>query len=153
MSTVAKNTVKKTSTKMKLNGVSYLHYSKCDPTNSFPKEYIVNSAGVQFFKMRDKIVADTDEVMVDQMIDLPNIDNIESIDFAELEVNEDGVLLESVITEKPKVTPSVKETIPATVDGEVKVGRMKQRFLNKITGAYVGYARMIQLKCQKRWID
>ena len=136
------NTVKKSTSKMKVNGVTYLHYSKCDSANSHSKDYVVNSAGVQYFKMKDKVVVNDEDVLVDEVFELPNVDNIESIDYDNL----DTPVQEEVKTPKAKVTVTVEEKTEV-------VGRMKQRFLNKITGAYVGYGRMIQLKCQKRWID
>jgi len=131
------STIKKSSTRIKLNGMTFLHYSKCDAFNSFPKEYVV-SGGVTYFRAKDKAEV-ADDVMVDQFIDLPDMQDVEELDVVSMEVSKEGKLTVAEPTSEAK--PSIIEHPSGK--------KMKRRFLNPTTGNYVSYVREVQLGINK----
>ena len=133
------NSIKKTPTRLKFNGMVFIHSSKADEANSFMKESAVIN-GIKYFRMKDANMPDTltqDEVeegFVATTITIPTAEEIEALEKKDLIVDEEGNLQAVKQEDKPKILehPSGK--------------RMKRRFLSPVTGNYISYIRWIQIK-------
>ena len=135
------STIKKTPTRLKFNGMTFIHNAKADTTNAFMKESAVIN-GIKYYRMKDgkeqlevKLSqADVEEGFVNQTITIPTEDEVAALEKKDLVVDEEGNLQAVKQEDKPKILehPSGK--------------KMKRRFLNPKTGNYVSYIRAIQLK-------
>ena len=131
-------TIKKTSTKLKFDGMTFLHYSKADDTKCHMKEYALIN-GVQYFRMKDgkeniQVELTEDDNLVDTYITLPTAEEIKALERKDLVVSESGEL--KAVENKPAI-----QWHPAH-PGK----KMKARYLNPKNGNYVSYVRAIQLK-------
>jgi hypothetical protein len=129
-------TIKKTATKVKFDGMTFLHQSKCDEFNHEPKESLVVN-GIRYFKVKRNVSVDDipDQLAVEQTIDLPTEDEIESIEVkGSLAVNEKGSI--ETVEEKPKI--KYDEAHPDK--------KTKAKYFYAKTGNYVSYVRAVQLK-------
>lgn len=130
------STIKKTATRVKFDGMTFLHYDKCQEGNHFPKEYLILN-GVRYYKVKntaeiESIPDESDEK--DFTIELPTAAEIKALETdKKLVVNEEGNL-----------TTENKETIQ--YDPKHPGKKTKARFLNPKNGNYVSYIRALQLK-------
>ena len=130
------STVKKTATKLKFDGMTFLHHSKADDTNCFLKES-ASVNGIKYFKMRDNVTVtvtedDQDAGLVDATFTLPTAEEIEAIEKKDLVVDEAGEL--KAVENKPAIIPHPSGK------------KMKAQYLNPKTGNYVSYVRWLQIK-------
>ena len=133
------NSIKKTPTRLKFSGMTFIHNSKADVTNAFLKESAVIN-GIKYFRMKDPNALDlvtekeVAEGFVATTITIPTAEEIAALEKKDLVVDEEGNLQAVKQEDKPKILehPSGK--------------KMKRRFLNPKTGNYVSYIRAIQLK-------
>lgn len=130
------STIKKTSSKLKFNGMTFLHWSKADSTNSFLKES-ASVNGIKYFKMRDGVTVELTEEdreagLVNSTFILPTKEEIEALEKKDLVVDEDGEL--KAVTNKPAIIPHPSGK------------KMKAQYLNPKTGNYVSYVRWLQIK-------
>lgn len=134
--------LKRTPTRMKFDGMTFIHYAKANEENCFDKEYIVAEGGIRYFRMREAAISLPDQLtedervngLFDQVLTIPTKAEVAALEKKDLVVAEDGGLQEVKAEEKPRIIehPSGK--------------KMKRRFLNPKTGNYVSYVRAIQLK-------
>ena len=133
------NSIKKTPTRLKFSGMTFIHNSKADTTNAFMKESAVIN-GIKYFRMKDANAPDVltqdeiEEGFVATTINIPTAEEIAALEKKDLVIDESGELKAVAKEDKPKILehPSGK--------------KMKRRFLNPKTGNYVSYIRAIQLK-------
>ena len=130
---------RKTSTRLKFDGITFIHYSKADSTNAHMKESaIVN--GIRYFRMLDGKEAtpevlteeDIDNGLVDATFTLPTAEEIEALEKKDLVVDETGEL--KAVENKPAIIPHPSGK------------KMKAQYLNPKTGNYVSYVRWLQIK-------
>lgn len=132
------STVKKTASKLKFDGMTFLHWSKATDENSFLKES-ASVNGIKYFKMRDGATVevteeDQDAGLVDSVFTLPTAEEIEKLEKKDLVVDEAGEL--KAVENKPNIQYHPQHP------GK----KMKARYLNPKNGNYVSYVRAIQLK-------
>lgn len=127
------NKVKKTATRLKFNGMTFLHWSKADETNSFMKES-ASVNGIKYFKMKEGVTVTVTEEddLVDTVFTLPTADEIEALEKKDLVVDETGEL--KAVENKPAIIPHPSGK------------KMKAQYLNPKTGNYVSYVRWLQIK-------
>ena len=133
------NSIKKTPTRLKFSGMTFIHNAKADTTNAFMKESAVIN-GIKYFRMKDANAPDVltedeiEEGFVATTITIPTEEEIAALERKDLVIDESGELKAVAKEDKPKILehPSGK--------------KMKRRFLNPKTGNYVSYIRAIQLK-------
>ena len=130
------STIKKTSSKLKFNGMTFLHWSKATDENSFLKES-ASVNGIKYFKMRDGVSVEVTEEdqeagLVDATFTLPTREEIEALEKKDLVVDEDGEL--KAVANKPAIIPHPSGK------------KMKAQYLNPKTGNYVSYVRWLQIK-------
>lgn len=130
------STIKKTATKLKFDGMTFLHWSKADDTNAYMKES-ASVNGIKYFKMKDGVSVtvtedDQDAGLVDTTFTLPTAEEIEALEKKDLVVDEDGEL--KAVENKPAIIPHPSGK------------KMKAQYLNPKTGNYVSYVRWLQIK-------
>ena len=130
------STLKKTASKLKFNGLTFLHWSKADSTNSFLKES-ASVNGIKYFKMRDGVTVELTEEdreagLVNSTFILPTKEEIEALEKKDLVVDESGEL--KAVENKPAIIPHPSGK------------KMKAQYLNPKTGNYVSYVRWLQIK-------
>lgn len=130
------STIKKTSSKLRFNGMTFLHWSKATDENSFLKES-ASVNGIKYFKMRDGVSVEVTEEdqeagLVDATFTLPTREEIEALEKKDLVVDEDGEL--KAVANKPAIIPHPSGK------------KMKAQYLNPKTGNYVSYVRWLQIK-------
>lgn len=134
--------VKRTPTRMKFDGMTFIHHAKANEENSFNKEYIVAEGGIRYYRMKEAAISQPDQLsedervngLMEQVITIPTKAEIVQLERKDLVVTEAGDLQEVKAEEKPRII-------------EHSSGKkMKRRFLNPKTGNYVSYVRALQLK-------
>tara|TARA_R110000868_G_scaffold34853_4_gene125464 strand:- start:280 stop:678 length:399 start_codon:yes stop_codon:yes gene_type:complete len=127
--------IKKTATRVKFDGMTFLHYDKCAEGNYEPKEYLVLN-GITYYKIKNTKTLETipDENEVEVTIDLPTVAEIKAI-----EKNK-----RFVITEQGSLQEETKQ--PIIYDPKHPGKKTKATYLNAKTGNYVSYVRAIQLR-------
>jgi hypothetical protein len=130
------STLKKTASKLKFDGMTFLHWSKATEENSFLKES-ASVNGIKYFKLRDGVSVeitedDQDAGLVDSTFTLPTADEIEKLEKKDLVVDEAGEL--KAVESKPAIIPHASGK------------KMKAQYLNPKTGNYVSYVRWLQIK-------
>lgn len=133
------SSIKRTTTKLKFDGITFLHWSKADETICHMKES-ASVNGIKYFRLREgkeniSIPMDEETDLVDTVFTLPTPEEIEALEKKDLVVDESGEL-------KPAEN---KPTILPHASGK----KMKARYLNPKTGNYVSYVRALQLKLTK----
>ncbi len=133
--------IKKTPTRLKFQGMVFIHNAKADTTNAHLKESAIIN-GIKYYRMKDGKAelpdvlsqADLDEGFVATTINIPTAEEVAALEKKDLVVDAEGNLQAVKQEDKPKIIehPSGK--------------KMKRRFLNPKTGNYVSYIRAIQLK-------
>ena len=128
-------TIKKTATRVKFDGMTFLHNDRCEEGNHEPKEYLILN-GIRYYKIKNTkdIEHIPDENEQDYTITLPT-----AAEIRELEANK-----KLVVDEQGNLTAETKESI--LYDSKYPGRKTKARFLNPKTGNYVSYIRAIQLK-------
>lgn len=129
-------TLKRTATKLKFDGMIFIHQSKADETNSFLKES-ASVNGIKYFKMREGVTVDITEEdqeagLIDSTFTLPTAAEIEALEKKDLVVDEAGEL--KAVENKPAIIPHASGK------------KMKAQYLNPKTGNYVSYVRWLQIK-------
>jgi hypothetical protein len=129
------STIKKTATRVKFDGMTFLHYDKCQEGNHEPMEYLILN-GVRYYKVKNTkdIENVPDENQTDFTITLPT-----AAEIRELEANK-----KLIVNEEGNLTTQEKEAV--IYDSKYPGRKTKARFLNPKTGNYVSYIRAIQLK-------
>jgi hypothetical protein len=130
------NTIKKTTTRVKFDGMTFLHSTKCVDGNHEPKEYLYLN-GVKYYKVKSQINIDAipDSLDLELTIELPTAAEIKAIEKNKrVVVAVDGSLKEEIN----------KEAI--RYDSKYPGRKTKASFLNLKTGNYVSYVRAVQLK-------
>jgi hypothetical protein len=127
------STIKKTASKLKFDGMTFIHWSKADETNSFLKES-ASVNGIKYFKMKEGVTVTIteDDDLVDTVFTLPTADEIEALEKKDLVVDESGEL--KAVENKPAIIPHPSGK------------KMKAQYLNPKTGNYVSYVRWLQIK-------
>lgn len=129
------NQIKKTATRVKFSGMTFLHYDKCTEENHEPKEYLILN-NVRYYKVKNQadIQDIPDEATQEITITLPTEDEIEALETdKQMMVGEDGEL-------KQEVKQMIK------FDPKYPGRKTKALYLNVKTGNYVTYVRALQLK-------
>jgi hypothetical protein len=129
------NQIKKTATRVKFGGMTFLHYDKCQEGNHEPKEYLILN-GVRYYKVKNlkSLEEIPDEADQEITIEIPTEDEIEALE-------KDKTM---VVTESGDLKQEVKEAIK--YDVKYPGRKTKALFLNPKTGNYVSYVRAVQLK-------
>ena len=130
------STLKKTASKLKFDGMTFLHWSKATDENSFLKES-ASVNGIKYFKMRENVVVevteeDREDGLYDSTFVLPTADEIKALEKKDLVVDESGEL--KAVANKPAIIPHPSGK------------KMKAQYLNPKTGNYVSYVRWLQIK-------
>ena len=128
-------TIKKTATRVKFDGMTFLHVDKCQEGNHEPMEYLILN-GIRYYKVKNTKAIESipDENEVDFTVTLPT-----AAEIRELEANK-----HLIVNEEGKLTAETKE--PILYDSKYPGRKTKARFLNPKNGNYVSYIRAIQLK-------
>lgn len=131
------STVKKTATKLKFNGMTFLHWTKADDSNCHLKES-ASINGIKYFRLKsgkeDIVVTVEEDDLVDTTFTLPTADEIEAIEKKDLVVDEAGELKAVEKESKPRIIEHASGK------------KMKRQFLNPSSGNYVSYVRWLQIK-------
>jgi hypothetical protein len=127
--------IKQTASKLKFDGMTFLHWSKADETNSFMKES-ASVNGIKYFKMKEGVTVTVTEEddLVDTVFTLPTADEIEVLESNKLVITPDGSLEEATEATRPRI----KEHSSGK--------KMKASYLNPDTGNYCSYVRWLQIK-------
>jgi hypothetical protein len=125
--------IKKTATKLKFDGMTFLHWSKADDTNAFLKES-ASVNGIKYFRMKEGVTVTVteDDDLIDTTFTLPTAAEIEALEKKDLVVDESGEL--KAAESKPAIIPHPSGK------------KMKAQYLNPKTGNYVSYVRWLQIK-------
>ena len=125
--------IKKTATKLKFDGMTFLHWSKADDTNAFLKES-ASVNGIKYFRMKEGVTVTVteDDDLIDTTFTLPTAAEIEALEKKDLVVDEAGEL--KAVESKPAIIPHPSGK------------KMKAQYLNPKTGNYVSYVRWLQIK-------
>lgn len=131
-------TIKRTSTKLKFDGMTFLHWSKADDTVCFMKES-ASLNGIKYFRLKEgkenfSVTIEEDDNLFDAVVTLPTADEIRAIERKDVVKDEAGEL--KAVENKPAI-----EWHP-----QHPGKKMKARYLNPKNGNYVSYVRAIQLK-------
>ena len=128
-------TIKKTATRVKFDGMTFLHNDKCIEGNHEPMEYLILN-GIRYYKVKNTKAIESipDENEVDFTVELPT-----AAEIRELEANK-----HLIVNEEGKLSAETKESI--LYDPKYPGRKTKARFLNPKNGNYVSYIRAIQLK-------
>lgn len=128
-------TVKKTATRVKFDGMTFLHSDKCVEGNHEPKEYVVLN-GLRYYKVKSSadIESIPDENEQDFTITLPTAAEIKALEADK----------RMIVTEEGNLSTQTKEAV--IYDSKYPGRKTKARFLNPKNGNYVSYIRAIQLK-------
>jgi hypothetical protein len=130
------STIKKTATRVKFDGMTFLHYDKCIEGNHFPKEYLILN-GVRYFKVKNvkDIENIPDEVDAEHYtVELPTAAELKALEADK----------QMIVNEQGSLSTETKESIK--YDPKYPGRKTKARFLNPKNGNYVSYIRAIQLK-------
>jgi len=129
------NQIKKTATRVKFDGMTFLHYDKCQEGNHEPKEYLILN-GVRYYKIKNlkDIEEIPDEATQEITIEIPTEEEIEALE-------KDKTM---VVTESGDLKQETREMIK--YDSKYPGRKTKASFLNLKTGNYVTYVRAVQLK-------
>jgi len=130
------STIKKTATRVKFDGMTFLHYDKCVEGNHEPMEYLTLN-GVRYYKVKNtkEIENIPDEADVEHYtVEIPT-----AAELRELEADK-----RMIVSEAGTLTTEAKESIQ--YDPKYPGRKTKARFLNPKNGNYVSYIRAIQLK-------
>lgn len=133
-----KQSVKKTATRLKFDGMVFLHWSKADDSNCHMKES-ASVNGIKYFRLKDGkedivVTIEEGDELIDTTFTLPTAEEIEALEKKDLVVNESGELKAVEKESKPKII-------------EHSSGKkMKRQFLNPSSGNYVSYVRWLQIK-------
>jgi len=127
-------TIKKTPTRVKFDGMTFLHNGKCVEGNHEPKEYLILN-NVRYYKVKNTAVLEdiADQFDYETTIELPTKEELQQVEHKKLVVNKDGQI-DSVAIEK------------IIYDPKYPGRKTKAKFWNPKSGAYVGYIRAAQLK-------
>jgi hypothetical protein len=128
--------IKKTATKLKFDGMTFLHWSKADDTICSMKES-ASVNGVKYFRLKEgkeNVVVSVEEgdELIDSTFTLPTAAEIEALEKKDLVVDESGEL--KAVENKPAIIPHPSGK------------KMKAQYLNPKTGNYVSYVRWLQIK-------
>ena len=128
--------IKKTATRLKFDGMTFLHWSKADDTICSMKES-ASVNGVKYFRLKDgkenvTVTIEEGDELIDGSFTLPTAEEIEALEKKDLVVDEAGEL--KAVENKPAIIPHPSGK------------KMKARYLNPKTGAYVSYVRWLQIK-------
>ena len=125
--------LKQTASKLKFDGMTFIHWSKADDSNAYMKES-ASVNGIKYFKMRDGVTVTVTEEddLIDAVFTLPTADEIEALEKKDLVVDESGEL--KAVENKPAIIPHPSGK------------KMKAQYLNPKTGNYVSYVRWLQIK-------
>ena len=131
-------TMKRTSTKLKFDGMTFLHWSKADDTICCMKES-ASVNGVKYFRLKEgkenvTVTIEEGDELFDSTVTLPTAEEIKALERKDLVVDESGDL--KAVENKPAIQWDPKNP------GK----KMKARYLNPKNGNYVSYVRAIQLK-------
>ena len=130
------STIKKTATRVKFDGMTFLHYDKCVEGNHEPMEYLTMN-GVRYYKVKNTKAIESipDEADVEHYtVELPT-----AADLKALEADK-----RMIVSEAGTLTTEIKESIQ--YDPKYPGRKTKARFLNPKNGNYVSYIRALQLK-------
>lgn len=132
------STMKRTATKLKFDGMTFLHWSKADDTLCSMKES-ASVNGIKYYRLKEgkenvTVTVEEGDELVDTTFTLPTAEEIEALEKKDLVVTESGEL--KAVENKPAI-----EWHP-----QHPGKKMKARYLNPKTGNYVSYVRAIQLK-------
>jgi len=130
------STIKKTATRVKFDGMTFLHYDKCVEGNHEPMEYLTLN-GVRYYKVKNtkEIENIPDEADVEHYtVEIPT-----AAELRELEANK-----RMIVNEEGNLSTQEKESIQ--YDPKYPGRKTKARFLNPKNGNYVSYIRALQLK-------
>ena len=128
--------IKKTATKLKFDGMTFLHWSKADDTICSMKES-ASVNGVKYFRLKEgkenvSVTIEEGDELIDTSFTLPTAEEIEALEKKDLVVDEAGDL--KAVESKPRII-------------EHSSGKkMKRQFLNPTTNNYVTYVRWLQIK-------
>ena len=128
--------IKKTATRVKFDGMTFLHYDKCAEGNHEPMEYLILN-NVRYYKVKNtKAIEDIpDEANeLDFTIEIPTA----------AEINQLEADKRMIVNEEGNLTTETKE--PIKYDPKHPGKKTKARFLNPKNGNYVSYIRALQLK-------
>lgn len=128
-------TVKRTATRVKFDGMTFLHSDKCVEGNHEPMEYL-SLNGIRYYKVKNtKAIEEIpDENNVDFTVVLPTAEELR-----QLEANK-----RMIVNEEGNLSTETKEAI--IYNPKYPGRKTKATFLNPKTGNYVSYIRAIQLK-------
>lgn len=130
------STIKKTATRVKFDGMTFLHYDKCAEGNHEPMEYLILN-GVRYYKVKNaKAIEDIPDEASEQdfTIEIPTA----------AEINQLEADKRMIVNEEGNLTTETKE--PIKYDPKHPGKKTKARFLNPKNGNYVSYIRALQLK-------
>lgn len=130
------STMKRTATKLKFDGMTFLHHSKADDTICHMKES-ASVNGIKYFRLKEGKEAVTVSIeegdeLVDTTFTLPTAEEIEALEKKDLVIDEAGEL--KAVENKPAIIPHPSGK------------KMKAQYLNPKTGNYVSYVRWLQIK-------
>lgn len=132
-----KQTLKKTPTRVKFDGMTFLHNGKCKEGNHEPKEYLILN-GVRYFKVRkSELVTEVEDSFdYEDTIELPTKDEIRQLE-------EERKVKVKAEYDSPEAESSLEKI---KWDPRHPGKKTKAQYLNPKTGNYVSYIRAIQLK-------
>ena len=135
-------TLIRTAAKVKFEGMTFLHQSKCTETNHEPKQSLLMN-GTRYYKVKNGAVIDSipDHVTVDEAIDIPTAEEIKSLESEGSLVVTEGGEIKAAAAEQPTAEqPKIKydEAHPGK--------KTAAKYFYPKTGNYVSYARAVQLK-------
>lgn len=130
--------VKKTASKLKFDGMTFLHWSKADDTICCMKES-ASINGIKYFRLKEgkeniTVTVEEGDDIIDKTFTLPTAEEIKALEKNDLVVDEAGDL--KAVENKPAIQWHPNHP------GK----KMKARYLNPKNGNYVSYVRAIQLK-------
>lgn len=130
------STIKKTATRVKFDGMTFLHYDKCIEGNHEPKEYLTLN-GVRYYKVKNTKAIE--EIPDEHDVEHCTVELPTAADLRRLEADK-----RMIVNEEGNLSTETKESIQ--YDPKYPGRKTKARFLNPKTGNYVSYIRAIQLK-------
>ena len=130
------STLKRTATKLKFDGITFLHWSKADDTICHMKES-ASVNGIKYFRLKEgkenvTVSVEEGDELVDATFTLPTPEEIEALEKKDLVIDESGEL--KAVENKPAIIPHPSGK------------KMKAQYLNPKTGNYVSYVRWLQIK-------
>lgn len=130
------STMKRTASKLKFDGMTFIHWSKADDTICSMKES-ASVNGVKYFRLKEgkenvTVLVEEGDELVDATFTLPTAEEIQALEKRDLVVDESGELKE--VKDKPAYIPHASGK------------KMKGLYLNPDTNNYCSYARWLQIK-------